>query len=274
MTGAAMAQAIAAIIADRLNRDAEVLSTNFHSREDVHTGYFVVDDLLPEEIAREVYEAFPHHNRFRRLESFRERKSTSKDVDSLPAILSEVTFAFQDRTVIDAIERITGIRNQLPDPHLYAGGLSIMVKGDFLNPHIDNSHDKDRLHYRTLNLLYYVSPDWDQGCGGNFELWDPRVRRNVEIVSRFNRLLVMETNTTSWHSVNRVLVDRPRCCVSNYYFSPDPPEGYEHFHITAFNARPEQPFRRLLARADSAARMAVRRIVKLGVGKKDVRAVR
>ncbi len=27
---------------------------------------------------------------------------------------------------------------------LYAGGLSMMFEGDFLNPHIDNSHDAGR----------------------------------------------------------------------------------------------------------------------------------
>ena len=35
-----------------------------------------------------------------------------------------------------------------------------MFEGDFLNPHVDNSHDANREKYRRLNLLFYVSPDW------------------------------------------------------------------------------------------------------------------
>jgi Rps23 Pro-64 3,4-dihydroxylase Tpa1-like proline 4-hydroxylase len=265
-----MRNELAGIIADRLERERDTVQAYFNQRQFVQTGHFIVDDLLPEPVVREIHAAFPDHGTFRRLSSFRERKSTSKSLDALPPILSDITFAFQDARVVRLVEEITGIRNQLPDPHLYAGGLSIMVRGDFLNPHIDNSHDKDRENYRTVNLLYYVSPDWGSESGGNFELWDERVRNPVEVVSKFNRLLVMETNTKSWHSVNAVRADRPRCCVSNYYFSPDPPEGFEHFHITAFSARPEQPLRRLVARADSALRMTVRRFAHRGVGKRDI----
>ena len=46
------------------------------------------------------------------------------------------------------------------DETLYAGGISLMKNKDFLNPHLDNSHDKDKKKYRRLNLLYYVTPDW------------------------------------------------------------------------------------------------------------------
>ena len=265
-----MGSNLAALISRRLNADVDRLSAQFADRNTVKTGHFVVDDLLPAEVVHEIYKAFSVYTQFRRIESFRERKSTSKELQKYPEILSDITFAFQAPEVVDAVSRITGIRKQLPDPHLYAGGLSAMLKGDFLNPHIDNSHDKDRKYYRTVNLLYYVSPDWTTESGGNFELWDKRVERQVEIVSKFNRLLVMETNTMSWHSVNPVMEDQPRCCVSNYYFSPEPPEGYEHFHITAFSARPEQKIRRAVAAADVWARTTVRAFIRLGLGKKDV----
>lgn len=265
-----MREQLAEIIYERLTAEQSRLRAEFQDRSRVQTRHFVVDDLLPAETAMEIFKAFPEPQSFRRMKSFRERKWTSKNLTPLPKILSDITFAVQDERVIRIVEEITGIRNQVADPHLYAGGLSMMVKGDFLNPHIDNSHDKDRLNYRTLNLLYYVTPDWDHENGGNFELWDERVRNPLEIVSKFNRLLVMETNTKSWHSVNRVRVTRPRCCVSNYYFSPDPPDGVPHFHITAFSARPEQPFRRLFSTVDATLRSAVRRVVRKGVGREDV----
>ena len=35
-----------------------------------------------------------------------------------------------------------------------------MSEGCFLNPHIDNSHDRNLENYRRLNLLYYVNKDW------------------------------------------------------------------------------------------------------------------
>jgi Rps23 Pro-64 3,4-dihydroxylase Tpa1-like proline 4-hydroxylase len=206
----------------------------------------------------------------RRLSSFRERKYTFKQLDQVPAVLKDVTFAIQSPEVVAVVERITKIARQVPDPRLYAGGITLMAQGDFLNPHIDNSHDGERRLYRTLNLLYYVTPGWKPEYGGNLELWDDRVRSAVTLPSLFNRLVVMETNRHSWHSVSPVAHDGQRCCVSNYYFSARSPEGPDYFHVTSFSARPEQPVRRWIAAADNLARMGIRRIFRRGLGRRDV----
>ena len=113
-----------------------------------------------------------------------------------------------------------------------------MKKNDFLNPHIDNSHNVDKQKYRRLNLLYYVSPNWDISKGGNFELWDKKVQNPKVIISKFNRLVVMETGPETYHSVNPVLVDEIRYCVSNYYFSKKSFNGKEYNHVTSFTGRP------------------------------------
>jgi hypothetical protein len=121
-----------------------------------------------------------------------------------------------------------------------------------------------------LNLLYYTTPEWATEYGGNLELWDTKVKTRIEIPSLFNRLVIMETNSLSWHSVNEVRSEGKRCCVSNYYFTPHPPGGREHFHVTFFQARPEQHVRRLITLADSSVRTLLRKVVKQGVGKKDL----
>ena len=148
--------------------------------------------------------------------------------------------------------------NLLPDPSLYAGGVSAMVKGSFLNPHLDNSHDASQKRYRVLNSLYYVTPDWREEYGGNLELWDEGPKGTPRTIhSRFNRLVVMETNRQSWHSASRVTAGGRRTCVSNYFFREQPLEGSEYFHATSFRGRPEQRGRDLLLRADTAMRTAL-----------------
>jgi len=149
---------------------------------------------------------------------------------------------------------------------LDAGGVSLMARGHYLHPHIDNSHDMDRARYRVLNLLYYVSPDWRIEDGGHLELW-PRGTRGEPLTlhSKFNRLVVIATNRTSWHSVSAVRTDRNRTCVSNYYFSPVSPEADDYFHVTSFRGRPGQPVRDLLLRADAALRALVRKLRPSGV---------
>lgn len=259
------------LIRNRIDSEATKLTESFvNSAEQVGVRYAYIDDLLPTDVALSVAAAFPPVSNMRLMDSFREKKYTSKNFDQFDPILGDVTFAIQDPKVVTAVENITGIKDQVPDSLLYAGGLSAMANGHFLNPHIDNSHDASRQYYRTLNLLYYVTPDWAFENGGNLQLWDDKVRRSVTIHSKFNRMILMETNPRSWHSVNKVEVDKVRCCVSNYYFSRTSPTSQEYFNITGFSAPPSQPVMRLFSRVDAGIRQTVRKFKPDGLGKLDV----
>ena len=259
------------LILSRLESSVDSLSRQFaSSSSEVGVRYFALDELLPMAFALKISSVFPATQSMRLMSSFREKKFTSKNFEKFDPILRDITFALQDPRVISIIERITGINHQIPDPSLYAGGLSAMVKGHYLCPHIDNSHDGSRKVYRVLNSLYYVSPNWSIDDGGNLELWDKSVRKNATIASLFNRLVIMETTPFSWHSVSEVQTEKIRNCVSNYYFSSVSPTGEHYFNVTSFSARPEQPFRRFVASIDNHFRQAIRKVIPDGLGKKDV----
>jgi hypothetical protein len=78
------------------------------------------------------------------------------------------------------------------------------------------------------------------------------------IWSKFNRLVFMETNRHSWHSVSPVVDGEARCCVSNYYFTEASPEAEHYYHVTSYSARPEQRARRMLAKVDNGLRQFAR----------------
>lgn len=253
----------------RLSAERAQVAREFRSPAETATRHCVIDDFLPESMAREIGDAFPADCiGFKPRADFRERKRTSVLLDDQAPILKEVTFAFQSPQVISEVGKIAGVEGLEPDPKLYAGGLSMMVTGDYLHPHIDNSHDSARKRYRRLNLLYYVSPDWSEACGGNFELWNARVTKPKVIVSRFNRLVIMETNRSSVHSVNEVRSNRPRCCVSNYFFSKESPTGKEYYHVTAFKGRPGP--KRVAFLIDAMLRNVAAKTFGLGRGRKQV----
>ncbi len=255
-------------IEKRLHEEKDAIRRQWLTPEGTNTRHFFIDDLLPPEQCQRIYEAFPKdgHGFFTR-DSFREKKRTSANLSAYDPILSEITYAFQYPKIVDTITESVGFTNIEPDPELYAGGLSMMFCGDYLNPHIDNSHDAKRKRYRRLNLLYHVSPDWGFDSGGNFELWDESRMSPKTIVSRRNRLVVMETNKTSWHSVSPVNVDGPRCCVSNYYFSEVSPDETDYFHVTSFSGRPDEKLKRLIGSFDNALRNFVSTILGTGRGK-------
>ena len=127
-----------------------------------------------------------------------------------------------------------------------------MGKDQFLNPHLDNSHDKDRNLWRVLNLLYYVTPSWEKEYGGNLELWPNGLENKpITIHSKFNRLVVMATHQTSLHSVSPVQFEGYRCCVSNYYFSKHPFKVDDRFHVTSFRGRPNEKIKDKILQLDS-----------------------
>ena len=254
---------IAGLIAGRLEAVQGELA-EFYRRQPV--PYFVVDDLLPPELAQTIAAAFPDVSSLVLKRSLRELKYVTAQMDRCQPILEETIFAFHDPKVVALITAVTGLTRLEPDRQLYAGGISVMSKGHFLSPHLDNSHDKQRERYRALNLLYYASPQWDPGQGGSLELWPQGPRGTpVSIPNLFNRLIVMATTRGSWHSVPQIKAPQPRYCVSNYYFSPDSPEQENYFHVTSFRGRPEQPIRDLVLRTDIALRMFLRRLRPRGI---------
>lgn len=265
-----MREELADLILQRIENGAEEIAKDFEREKGINTRFCAIDDLLPTDIAKKFYKAFPPVQEMRLLHSFREKKYTSKSLEKFNPLIADITFAFQDERVVQKIAELTSIKDAVGDPLLYAGGISAMERGHFLNPHLDNSHDLDQKNYRVLNLLYYVTPDWRSENGGNLELWDDQVAKSIEIPSLFNRLVLMSTNDRSWHSVNRVRAGGVRCCVSNYYFSPHSPNGYDTAHVTYFMARPEQKLRRLVTKIDSEIRTLARKIKKTGFGQKDI----
>jgi Rps23 Pro-64 3,4-dihydroxylase Tpa1-like proline 4-hydroxylase len=253
----------AATIEKRLREEIGRMREDFHQ----HTVQScVIDDLLPGEEALEIHRAFPDKSTMTLKKSLRENKYVAAQMDKYAPVLEEIIYAFQDPGVLKAVEEITGIQEMVPDGRLYAGGISLMAQDNFLNPHLDNSHDINRQAYRVLNLLYYVTPEWSHEQGGNLELWDEGPKKpQREITSHFNRLAIMATHEKSWHSVSKVNVDRSRCCVSNYYFSAKPLEDHDYFHVTSFRGRPEQPMRDLVLQGDIALRQGVRAVFKKGI---------
>jgi Rps23 Pro-64 3,4-dihydroxylase Tpa1-like proline 4-hydroxylase len=257
------------LLGNRLASSADEIRKQWQRPEGTRTRHFVVDDILPPELCMAAYNAFPKDaDGFAKLNSFKERKKISVNLEEFDPILSAIIYSFQDKKIVDLVSNIIGFNQIEPDPMLYAGGLSIMSKGDFLNPHIDNSHDAKRKRYRRLNLLCYVSPDWKLENGGNFELWDEKRVVPRTLVSRSNRLVVMETTKTSWHSVSPVVADKSRCCISNYYFSTISPDESDYYHVTSFSGRPDQKVKKTLGVVDNALRNVISKTLKITTGKR------
>ena len=256
---------ISEFIVLKLMQEKEVLKHDFKSRRK-EIGYFFIDGLLPNELALKIYTKFPSTDKAVRKKNLREFKFTAYQMNHYDSLLEELIYAFQDEKVIQLISEICDLEEVYGDENLYAGGLSLMEKDNFLNPHLDNSHDKDRERWRVLNLLYYVTPNWTIENGGNLEVWPNGLKQaQTTIESKFNRLVVMTTHQKSWHSVSKVLKEDIRRCVSNYYFSNTPLLESDTFHVTTFRGRSSEKVKDLILRVDNTVRSNIRKLFKKGV---------
>ena len=225
---------------------------------------------MPNEFVFDAFNNFPKEiSEWLYMNTFRGRKYTYKELDKLGSdIVANLTDSFPDQGLIKSISEITNINDLVSGPSLYAGGISRMDYGHFLNPHVDNSHDGNRKKYRRLNLLFYVTPGLEKKYGGNLELWDTKVLKPLKISCKFNRLIVMETTPFSYHSVDKISKNVQRCCISNYYFSDASPTGKDYYHVTSFLGRPNQSLRRIYGRADNFLRNTFVKLTGLARGRK------
>ncbi len=256
---------ISELIFNKIESQKSILKQQFDSSKS-GIGYFFIDDLLPENFVQKSFQLFPKATEMVHKKSLREDKFVAAQMNLYNPFLEELIFAFQDKKVVDLIGEICNINTLIPDENLYAGGISMMGNKQFLNPHLDNSHDKDRECWRVLNLLFYVTPNWKEEYGGNLELWPNGLKeKQTTIHSKYNRLAVMVTHNKSLHSVSPVVFEGYRCCVSNYYFSKIPILETDHFHVTSFRGRPENKFTDKILQLDTFLRMSLRKLFKKGI---------
>ena len=255
---------LSVLLLERLKARKLDLIDQYHSSSS-GIGHFICDDILPEDIALQVYKKFPDNNILTRNKSLRESKYVGANVDNFDPIVTSTIFAFQSEEVINIIEKITGLGDLVPDPSLYAAGISSMMNGDFLRPHLDNAMNGEMTLWRNFNLLYYLSPGWKEDDGGHLELWpDGPGNKRISISPKFNRLVLMHTHAKAWHSVSPIKSNSPRICVSNYYFSKNKPSEDTIFHVTSFQDVNNGSVIDYLLKIDTLCRNLIRKVFKFG----------
>ncbi|MBX3727417.1 MAG: 2OG-Fe(II) oxygenase [Xanthomonadales bacterium] len=205
--------------------------------------HLVMDGFLRPEVATRLEQAFPGPDDAVAWDRFGaqgyEVKLGSAREEAFPAPLRQAIHDLNAGPFIRFLEALTGIEHLLPDPHLRGGGLHLSRRGDHLGIHADfNWHDGLQAH-RRLNLLIYLNPQWQDGWGGELELWDTQARERVRRVEPlFNRAVLFATRSDTFHGhpapwaapegVHR------RSIAMYYYTSTRPAEEQRPAHSTLY----------------------------------------
>jgi Rps23 Pro-64 3,4-dihydroxylase Tpa1-like proline 4-hydroxylase len=200
--------------------------------------HIMIDDFLPEEVAEACLAHFPSNREVEAITYNRdqERLKTQYNPDTLPGSLRGLFYAFNSRPFLRVLENITGIKGLIPDPYFLGAGFHEIGQGGFLSMHADFNHHKPMNLERRIN-----NKDWTDAYGGQLELWDDKMEKcEVSIVPTFNRCVIFNTTSRSWHG-NPQPVNHPagvtRKSIALYYYTSTWSDTHRD-HTTQFRARP------------------------------------
>ncbi|HEY8938017.1 MAG TPA: 2OG-Fe(II) oxygenase [Cyclobacteriaceae bacterium] len=171
--------------------------------------FVVIDNFLHPDVASRASRAFPFSSdkTWTNYIHVNEKKFGLNKRDNIPAPLLSVIDSLQKDEFIEALTSLTGISGLMPDEQLAGGGLHQMYLGGYLNVHSDFLiHPVRKNLMRRINLILFLSDDWNESYGGELEFWNNNMTRCVErIQPRFNRCVIFNTNETSYHGCPEVL---------------------------------------------------------------------
>jgi len=204
--------------------------------------HIVIDDFIPEDLAIQCYNQMSQHEdwMFDSMMGYPEDERDSQvnkwwtpfDTDSknrlesdMPAVWKCLQY-FNSRPFLLFLENLTGIKDLIADVDFEGGGIHKIKNGGRLELHSDYNKHPNKDIWRRINLLLYLTPNWNYN--GHLDLYekDPLVKVK-SILPTFNRAVIFNTTDDSIHGHPTPLVcpeEISRYSFALYYFTKDRPE--------------------------------------------------
>jgi hypothetical protein len=212
---------------------AEILSPALQSRKDTLAREFrdaepfphvVFTDFFAPEFAELLLGDFPTFEARHAMGEMGEvgRKATRSDVRDISTAYSRLDDFLQAPEFLGLMSAITGIPDLLYDPDYHGGGTHENLHGQGMYIHVDFNYHPRGWH-RRLNLIVYLSPEWEEEWGGSLTLhsdaWEPSTDTVRSIPPQFNLGVLFETSEHSWHGFSHVDLPESRRDLSRKSFA-------------------------------------------------------
>ncbi len=124
------------IVISRLRENEVRLKSDFNQPGKIRCCW--LDDLLPLEILHEALGGLPKPEAMVRRQSLKERKYVTAALGQLGDATRNLVAAFSGPEIAEVVTGLLGGSWLSADPRLYNGGITKMMPGDFMCPHLDN----------------------------------------------------------------------------------------------------------------------------------------
>lgn len=164
-----------------------------YQHEFTHHGFVVIDTFFDPVVADAISNDFPcvensERDTWHEYNNPLEIKYARTDIQGLHSVQNAFEY-LESQDCIQTIEKITGIGDLQRDPFRHGAGLHCHTRGGKLDMHVDYSIHPVLGKTRCLNLIVYVTPEWNE------DEWGGHLHLNGErIAPRFNRAVIFRTD--------------------------------------------------------------------------------
>lgn len=207
----------------------------------------VIDNFLNLSYAEKIYDLFPNnYENWYKYENPVEVKYAYDNINVLPDDLKNYFYYLSCDKLVDIISKITDINDLEHDECLHGAGLHSHPKYGRLNIHLDYEKHPYSGKERRINIILFLSKDWDESWNGANELWDKNVTKCIKSTPiKFNRAIIFKTNDISWHGVPEKIMcpeDVFRKSLAYYYVSPLTVSKQDYRTKANFIKRPQDEY--------------------------------
>jgi Rps23 Pro-64 3,4-dihydroxylase Tpa1-like proline 4-hydroxylase len=187
--------------------------------------HIVIDNFLNNAYAEKIYETFPNlDNSWHEYKNPIEVKYAFDDINSLNEEVKNYFYYLSTTEMINIIKSITMIDDLEYDAYLHGAGVHMHPRHGRLNIHLDYEKHPYSGKERRINIILFLSKDWDPNWNGANELWDKHVSKCITKTEiKFNRAIIFKTNDISWHGLPEKISCPEgifRKSLAYYYISP------------------------------------------------------
>jgi Rps23 Pro-64 3,4-dihydroxylase Tpa1-like proline 4-hydroxylase len=188
--------------------------------------HIIIDNFLKPEIAEKISDQYPKDlNNYHQYNNPLEIKYAYDNIDNMSSSLQNVFYALSSERVISALKIITGKDTLEYDPTCHGGGIHIHPNNGRLHIHLDyEKHPLLENKQRYVNIILYLSKEWNEQWGGHTELWNENMTEcKVKSPVIFNTALIFKTTEKSWHGLPTPIEcpeDKFRKSLAFYYLIP------------------------------------------------------
>ena len=192
----------------------------------------IIPNFLDKDYAELLYKQFPEScENWHKYENPLEVKYAFDNIHQLPDELKNLFYYLSSKQMTQVFSLLTDIETLEYDPFLHGSGLHAHPKHGRLNLHLDYEKHPHSGKERRINVILYLSKDWNSSWNGATELWDKNLEKCV--VSSpvvFNTAIIFKTNDISYHGLPNKIT-----CPENMLR-----KSFAYYYVSSLNSKKKE----------------------------------